>query len=100
MHQRCVRPVVLFFACLVCLLPRGAKSAEQNTLTPEELDQGWILLFDGESLFGWTPGSDANWKAHDGVISVTEGSQGLALHEQRVWRISAARRFSFAGGYQ
>src|SRR5262249_14360254 len=43
----------------------------------EELGQGWILLFDGESLFGWTPGSDANWKAHDGVISVSEGSQGL-----------------------
>jgi hypothetical protein len=25
-----------------------------NTLTPKEIAEGWILLFDGESTFGWT----------------------------------------------
>jgi hypothetical protein len=41
------------------------------------LDAGWILLFDGETLIGWTPGMEANWAAKDGVISVSEGKAGL-----------------------
>jgi hypothetical protein len=24
-----------------------------NTLTPKEIADGWLLLFDGESTFGW-----------------------------------------------
>jgi len=54
-----------------------AHAAEPNTLSQEEIADGWILLFDGETLLGWTPGSEANWKAHDGMISVTEGKAGL-----------------------
>ena len=26
---------------------------EQNTLTPEEIADGWVLLFDGKTLDGW-----------------------------------------------
>ncbi len=52
-------------------------AAEPNTLSAEELTEGWILLFDGETLFGWKPTTDANWKAEDGVISVSEGEPGL-----------------------
>jgi hypothetical protein len=52
-------------------------AAQPNTLTSEELAEGWILLFDGDTLFGWKPFSDANWKAADGVISVSEGEPGL-----------------------
>jgi len=54
-------------------------AAGQNMLSDEELADGWILLFDGETLFGWKQASKANWKAADGVISVSEGEQGL-LH--------------------
>ena len=53
--------------------------AKQNTLTAAEIDDGWIQLFDGETLFGWAPGSEADWKVADGVISVTSGKPGL-LH--------------------
>ena len=35
--------------------------AQPNTVTPEEAAQGWVLLFDGESLFGWTPEGSAKW---------------------------------------
>ena len=56
-----------------------AATAEQNTLTDEERADGWILLFDGESLFGWKQANKANWKATDGVISVSKGEVGL-LH--------------------
>ncbi len=60
-----------------CLLSASGLKAAENNLTPQELDAGWILLFDGETLYGWTPGSEANWAAKDGVISVSEGKPGL-----------------------
>jgi len=48
-----------------------------NSLTPEELNDGWILLFDGETTYGWKANSDANWKVTEGVISVDTGTKGL-----------------------
>lgn len=48
-----------------------------NTLSAEELNDGWILLFDGETTYGWQANSDANWKVADGVISVDSGTKGL-----------------------
>jgi hypothetical protein len=63
----------LFFWCVT------ATAAEPNTLTPEELNDGWILLFDGETDYGWKAGSKANWKVEGGVISVSSGDKGL-LH--------------------
>src|SRR5262249_10534545 len=64
-------------ACL--LLSTLAEAADPNTLTPAELDDGWILLFDGDTDYGWKAGSKVNWKVADGVISATSGEMGL-LH--------------------
>ncbi len=57
-------------------VPTGT-AAGANTLTPDELSAGWILLFDGETLFGWEPETQADWKAKDGVIQVDAGEAGL-----------------------
>ncbi|HUT12725.1 MAG TPA: DUF1080 domain-containing protein [Thermoguttaceae bacterium] len=66
---------------LVCLALSAAVgnvvAAEPNTLTAEETAEGWILLFDGETLFGWQPVTEADWKVADGVISVSQGEPGL-----------------------
>ncbi len=59
------------------LLPLCAKADEPNKLTPEEIAEGWILLFDGETMYGWTPSSEANWAVKDGIVSVSEGKGGL-----------------------
>ncbi len=50
---------------------------EPNTLTQEELADGWILLFDGETLFGWKAANDSDWKVTDGAITATQGTPGL-----------------------
>lgn len=50
-----------------------------NLLTPEELADGWISLFDGSTLYGWRVASKAEWKVVDGTIEVREGQAGL-LH--------------------
>ena len=51
----------------------------QNRLTAEELAAGWILLFDGETLFGWKAASQTDWQVADGAIRAAEGEAGL-LH--------------------
>src|SRR5438874_10756114 len=46
-------------------------------LTDAELADGWIALFDGQTLFGWQAASKANWEVKDGAILVTGGEKGL-----------------------
>jgi hypothetical protein len=43
--------LVVLFAGLAA---RAADAPKANTLTPEEIADGWILLFDGETNYGWT----------------------------------------------
>lgn len=43
-------------------------------LTPEQLEQGWVRLFDGQSLFGWFVVGNADWKiTEEGTLKVTRG---------------------------
>ncbi len=44
-------------------------------LTPEQLSQGWVRLFDGSTLFGWFVVGNANWTISDGVLSVDRGER-------------------------
>lgn len=48
-----------------------------SLLSDQELADGWIALFDGQTLFGWKPNSEANWRVEDGTIVVDSGSPGL-----------------------
>ena len=66
------------FVALFGFSTGAAHAAEKpNTLSNEEIADGWILLFDGETDFGWKAASKANWKVADGMISVSEGEKGL-----------------------
>ena len=64
-------------ASLVIASPQLLDAGENNTLTEEELADGWILLLDGQTLFGWEATSRADWKVAEGVMSVEEGEPGL-----------------------
>jgi hypothetical protein len=41
---------------------------QNKAITPAEAADGWIQLFDGESLFGWTRDGAAKWKAENGLL--------------------------------
>jgi len=57
--------------------PTPAAAAKPNTLSSAEQADGWLLLFDGQTLFGWKPSSNANWQAVDGTLTASEGEAGL-----------------------
>jgi hypothetical protein len=48
-------------------------------VTPAELADGWISLFDGKTLYGWKPNSDLNWSVREGAIHADRGKAGLLL---------------------
>ncbi len=48
-----------------------------NALTQEQLEQGWVRLFDGQSLAGWFMVDNANWQVKDGTIKVTRGDRSF-----------------------
>ncbi len=72
-----MRPILL--ATLLLLAPRVALAGDDNPapkqkqppphteLSPAEIAQGWILLFDGETPFGWTGAT--KWTIFDGLLA-------------------------------
>jgi hypothetical protein len=50
--------------------------AQTNQLTPKEIADGWLLLFDGESTFGWTVEGAAKWRVAEGSIVADSGGYG------------------------
>ncbi|MCU0710488.1 MAG: DUF1080 domain-containing protein [Pirellula sp.] len=85
--------VVLLFCCLLgeSTLAQSEKESSIRSvgaeldldpllaarLTEEELKQGWIRLFDGQTLMGWSPTEGANWQVINGAITATEGTNSL-----------------------
>ncbi len=53
--------------CIALALLAGEAGAQLNTLSAEERGQGYVLLFDGEKLDGWS-GDSRLWSVQDGAI--------------------------------
>ncbi len=64
---------------LICLASGTADcwAADEPPLSAEELAEGWISLFDGQSLYGWRPVAACDWRVEDGTIVVSAGPAGL-----------------------
>ncbi len=62
---------------LLTALFSSVTQATENQLTQQQIHDGWISLFDGETLFGWQKTSEANWEVADGTIRVSEGPMGI-----------------------
>jgi len=57
--------------------------AQDNTLTPQEKAEGWVLLFNGENFDGWSApqgtAPDSVWKIEDGVFSLRAPDDGQQM---------------------
>src|SRR6516225_6138686 len=51
---------------LVGAVARADEPAKPNQLTPKEIADGWISLFDGETTFGWKIDGEA--KVENGAL--------------------------------
>ncbi len=60
---------------LVCLALATVLSAFAQ-LPPKEAADGWIQLFDGETLFGWSEEGAAKWKVEGGALTFDAGQVG------------------------
>jgi hypothetical protein len=49
----------------------------ETALTPKEITEGWLLLFDGETTFGWKARGNANWTVKDGMIEASGEGDGM-----------------------
>ena len=71
--------IVLPLVVLLCgAMAATAQQPAANSLSASEKADGWILLFDGRSLTGWSPTGDVDWKVEDGTITATRGTGFLA----------------------
>lgn len=86
-RQNIASLLTICFIFVFCgnLLPERVVSAQSNTvicpphLTQDEVLDGWISLFDGESLYGWKASRKADWKVVDQAITVDGGQRGLLV---------------------
>src|SRR5262245_19851681 len=66
-----------FLLMLATALPAaGDKNPPRaNTLTPQEIADGWVLLFDGETTYGWKAAGDVQVK--DGRLVLGGAKESL-----------------------
>ncbi len=83
----------------LALCAAGATAQAPNTLSDAEVDAGWRLLFDGESLDGWRrydgEPMTGGWAVEDGMLTHVRGGRDI-VHEDELedfelyleWRVS------------
>jgi hypothetical protein len=72
----------LLTLCLVLSLAAAARAADApkpSTLTPKEIEQGWILLWDGETTYGWRSPNDSQWTILNGMLAPQADKPGLLV---------------------
>ncbi|MGH9401894.1 MAG: 3-keto-disaccharide hydrolase [Terriglobia bacterium] len=70
----------LWMVAAGCVLACGMAQAQApNTLTPQEQQEGWQLLFNGQDLQGWhsylEKGTGSDWSVVDGAIQLKKTNQ-------------------------
>ncbi len=72
---------MLWVSCAVAVAVAGGlclpcPGGELNKLSKELVSEGWILLFDGETLYGWETHGNCTWKVADGALMCDTGTDG------------------------
>lgn len=70
---------LLLLPTLTLAAVAGGDETRANVLTPAEAAEGWLLLFDGETAFGWSASPADKLAVKDGVLRFA-GAGTLANH--------------------
>jgi hypothetical protein len=92
-------PMRTLLALIILTLAAGPAFADEkpkaNLLTPKEIANGWLLLFDGETTFGWKVDGEA--KVKDGVLRVGGPDGGTITTTTRFARGLVKFRYTLEG---
>jgi hypothetical protein len=74
-----MKRILIDFAGLILI--SGYMNAQPNTLTQQEINEGWKLLFNGQNLDGWITVRNlepptSGWVVENGVLIVNKGGPG------------------------
>jgi hypothetical protein len=75
----CVLHLTFCILNSLIISPSRVVAAEPELLPQTLLDQGWIQLFDGQTLYGWQPTGDAKWEVVDGQIRTAGDKAGFLV---------------------
>ena len=78
--------------------PKGSPTAALARKKRNPAGRGWKTLFDGKSLRGWKPSSEANWRVEDGAIVADKGERGFLIHQDTYQNYELALEFKAAKG--
>jgi hypothetical protein len=73
-----IRTIVLSGLLLAATIGRAEDQPKPNTLNPREVAEGWLLLFDGETAFGWK--TEGEVKIDHGTIVLGRGKAGRVIN--------------------
>ena len=65
---------------IACACIAACSQVESPTENAAAAESGWITLFDGSNLNGWTPVGDANWQLADGTVRADAGNGFLVTN--------------------
>ncbi len=86
MHSS-TRLIGVLTGAFVLLIGAALALQQHNQLSEQEIKDGWKLLFDGESLKGWTvAGADGSWLVEDGTLHCTGKGGGGMIYADGVYR--------------
>lgn len=71
-----MRSLLSTFLVLTLPLAAAADEGQPNTLTSKEIAEGWLLLFDGESTYGWRSPNGSQWTVFEGMLSPQASKPG------------------------
>ncbi len=70
-----MRFMIAFAAIFASVVIGRADQPAPNTLTPAEIAEGWMLLFDGKTTFGWSFEGDVKVENGDLILGGPDGAR-------------------------
>ena len=81
--KKVVTTITFILMILMAACGNQYGNPQENTLLQKEIDEGWALLFNGESLKGWTLPTPGNWEVED--ASITCAGKGIMGPQGMIW---------------
>ena len=89
------------FLLVIAIIPQEENAVDFDAtrtpaLTANQIADGWLALFDGQSMYGWRAQKNANWKTVDGTLVSEQIRQNAELIRTAAQFDNFQLKFDFA----